>query len=147
MCVVFSCSILRIHIIQISYLHYTGFQQHNSYKCFLLHSYHLCGNPSPAQGDYKVTGRILLSGERTQLHFFLLVQETWVKKEKGWPEPSATNPSLASSCLSTAKTQEPLYKTSLLILHSICHSKKTVPRHLDGLEQIPRSTLLQSSKS
>lgn len=82
-CVVFGLSVLRIHIIQTSYLHYIGFHQHNSYKCFLLHSCHLHGNPSQAQEDCKVMGRILRSGERARSHFFLLAQETPVWEEKG----------------------------------------------------------------
>lgn len=66
-CVVFSGSILRIHIIPTSYLHYIGFHQHNSYKCFLLHSCPLCGNPPQTQGDCKVLGRILMHGKYTNL--------------------------------------------------------------------------------
>lgn len=139
-CVVFSLSVLRIHIIQTSYLHYIGFHQHNSYKCFLLHSCHLYGNPSQTQEDCKVTGRILGSGERARAHFFLLAQETPVWEEKGRPKPGATNPHLAASSLSTMKTQKPLQKTSLLTLHSICSSSKTAPSHQLGLEQMTRST-------
>lgn len=38
----FSCSVLRIHIIQTSYLHYIGFHQHNSYKCFFYSAPVIC---------------------------------------------------------------------------------------------------------
>lgn len=81
--VVFSCSVLRIHIIQTSYLHYIGFHQHNSYKRFFYSAPVICVEILLRRTDCKVMGRMLESGEQTQSHFFLLIQETSVREEKG----------------------------------------------------------------
>lgn len=118
--VVFSPSALRLHIIQTSYLYYTGFHQHNSYKCLLLHSRHLRGSPSQTREAVKSWEEFshVASGPRLVPP---VCTEDSVREKWGRAEPRDANPHSSLHVYPQQKHKSPI-KTSLLMLHSTCPS-------------------------
>lgn len=119
-CMVFSHSILRIHIILTSYLHYIGFHEHNSYKmpfAPLLSS--VWKSFSDREGDCKVMGRILMRGKRADLRSHCSYRNLPGGKKRGWLNP--LDAAHLASCLSTTKYRRPYLKKkkTLLILQGL----------------------------
>lgn len=102
--VVFSCSVLRIHIIQTSYLHCIGFHQHNSYKRFFYSTPVICVEILLRRREtVKSWEECLRVASRHSLTSSCSYRKLQWGKKRGWPKPWAANPHLASSCLSAAK--------------------------------------------
>lgn len=91
--VVFSCSVLRIHIIQTSYLHYIGFHQHNSYKRFFYSTPVICVEILLRRRETVKLWEECLWVASRQSHF-LLIQETSVREEKGLAQTMSRQPTL-----------------------------------------------------